>query len=494
LKNLFRATAFRWSVSIAGGSTAIALVLFGFIYWQTAVHERQRIDGLIMREAAYISGQPPDEAAANLKTWIDEDPHAVRYAGIFAKDGRHLAGNLLDQPSRLTEDGRAHGVVFKRIDRDHDGDEPEAVRAVAIRLSDNHLLVLGYDIDELEDVQTIIFRALALGLLPAIALSLLGGYLLARRAQNRVASIHEVLGRVMQGHLGERLPVKGSGDEMDRLTEAVNRTLEEIEHLVGEIHGIGDNIAHDLRTPLTRVRARLELGREEARTYEELQVCVDHAIRSVDGALSVVTAVLRIGEIERGRRKAEFGLVDLADVASRAFELYEPLAEDMEVSLRLVVGAGFVVIGDRDLLLEAVNNLLDNALKFAPVRTEITLSLITDGETASLSVRDHGPGIPLAERERVLQRFYRGEKSRTAQGSGLGLNIVAAIVSLHDFGFDIGDAAPGCKVTIRCRYLRGNMPPPIQVQDDCPPERPIPVRPAFAPVAMPIYQGTTSAL
>lgn len=444
-------TAFKWTLAIAAGFTGMAVLLFGFIYWQTAVYARQRIDGLITREANYLSTVSAAEVLPALQFWISSDLHTVRYAGLFSPDGRHLGGNLLDLPGLLLDDGQARRAIFSHIDRDHDGDEPEVVRAVAARLAGGELLVLGYDVDELEDVKDIILRALALGMAPAIFLSLIGGVLLSRRAQQRIASVHEAVGRIMQGQLSERLPTRGSGDDMDHLATAVNGMLQEIERLVSEIRSVGDNIAHDLRTPLTRVRARLERARDEAQTPEAFQTCIDRAMVSIDQALSVVAAILRISEIEDGRRRAEFRMMNVSDMALDAFELYEPLADEDGVKLRIDAFPEAFAYGDRDLLLEATGNLLDNALKFAPRGSEVTLSVWTGPDGTHLRVADRGPGIPLSERQLVLRRSYRGEKSRTMQGNGLGLSLVSAIISLHGYTLMIDDALPGCCVTIACK-------------------------------------------
>lgn len=320
---------------------------------------------------------------------------------------------------------------------------------MAERLQDGRLLVLGYDIDELDQVQGIILRALGLGLAPAVLLSLAGGLLLARRAQRRIAAVHLAIGRIMQEYLNERLPTHGGVDDLDKVASAVNGMLDRIELLVGELRGMGDSIAHDLRTPLTRVRTRLERSRDEARTRGEFQAVADRAIASVDQALAVVGAVLRIGEVEHGRRRAGFAPVDLADVLRDAAELYEPFAEEKGIRLRMSLAPIALVPGDRDLLVEAVGNLLDNAIKFAPVGSAVTLSLEAGSDGARLRVADQGPGIPPDERERVLQRFYRGEKSRTVEGSGLGLSLVAAVAALHGFRLTVGGEG-GCAVEIEC--------------------------------------------
>jgi signal transduction histidine kinase len=198
------------------------------------------------------------------------------------------------------------------------------------------------------------------------------------------------------------------------------------------------------------VRMRLERAREEAATREEFQAAIDRIIGSVDQALTIITAILRIGEIEHGRRQAAFRSVDLAAVLLAAAELYEPLAEESGIRLVLDIKSARRVIGDAELLLEAMGNLLDNAIKYGPAGTDVTLALDGQGSAVVVRVADCGTGIPPAERDRVLQRFYRSERSRTVQGSGLGLSLVEAITRLHGFRIEIADGQPGCEIRLIC--------------------------------------------
>ena len=443
----------RWTLAIAAGFAAMALMLFAFIYWQTAVHEQARIDGLITRENQVLVDGPLDAVERELEAWLASDPHEERYGGLFLADGSRVTGNMLASPRDLEPDSIPHRAIVGPIGRDADGDDPEVVRGIATRLADGRLLVLGFDIDELEEVNGIVIRALSLSLVPMILLSLLGGMLLTLRAQRRIGDVHLAVDRIMGGALRERLPIRGTGDELDKVSVAVNRMLDRIEHLVEELRAMGDSMAHDIRTPLTRVRTRLERSRDEAQTREEFQLAADRGIASVDATLAVVSAVLRIGEIEHGRRRAAFAPVDLSAILDDVAELYEPIAEERRIRLEIEAAAGLCVSGDRDLLVEAVGNLVDNAVKFAPPESVVTLSLERSGPKALLRIADHGPGIPPEERERVLQRFYRMEKSRTVEGSGLGLSLVAATVKLHGFELQIGDARPGCAVEISCPDL-----------------------------------------
>jgi PAS domain S-box-containing protein len=234
------------------------------------------------------------------------------------------------------------------------------------------------------------------------------------------------------------------------ITEAVRAAL--LEEALQEAKVVGDNIAHDLRTPLTRVRIRLERGREHAATLEELRAVADQAIAGLDQSLATITALLRITEIEHSRRREGFSEVQLAPLIREVGDLYDPIAEDKGVILRVEAPDGATVRGDRDLLFEAVTNLVDNAVKFSPEGGRVQLALLhQEGETV-IRVSDTGPGIPEIEREAVTQRFYRSDKSRNIKGLGLGLSMVAAIVKLHGFRFTLA-AGPGCMAEIACLSL-----------------------------------------
>ncbi|SFH15158.1 sensor histidine kinase [Methylobacterium gossipiicola] len=221
------------------------------------------------------------------------------------------------------------------------------------------------------------------------------------------------------------------------------------------MRGVGDAVAHDLRTPLTRLRLRLERGREQARDIEELREAVDQGLVWIDQTLEMVTAVLRIGEIEHGRRCAAFGPVDLGLVVSEAVEFFEPLAEEKGIGLeRALDGDVPPIEGDRSLVFEAVSNLLDNAIKFTPAGGRVTVGLARRDGAAVMSVEDTGPGIAAGERDRIFKRFYRVERARQTPGNGLGLGLVAAIAKLHGFSLVVGDGrAGGCRFEMGCSVM-----------------------------------------
>jgi signal transduction histidine kinase len=223
--------------------------------------------------------------------------------------------------------------------------------------------------------------------------------------------------------------------------------LDEIESLIHAVAGIGNDIAHDLRTPLTRVRLMLERGRTNAETLDQLQLIADKAIAGIDQSLATTTALLRLAELENSRRSAGFGKVALAELVREVGELYEPIADEKSIILRLDLAHAPTVDGDRDLLMEAIVNIVDNAIKFTPQGGRVEISLFRAAEESIVRVKDTGPGISETEHEAVLRRFYRSDKARNAPGFGLGLNLVAAIVKLHGFRLTIHPGA-GCVIEI----------------------------------------------
>jgi signal transduction histidine kinase len=445
LTEFARSTTFRWAIAIAGAFAVGILILFVFVYWQTTVYMNSRIDSLIVGELTAIAAAPPEQRLSMVENRLYSDPRRIKVAGLFAADGRRMAGNVENRPVGLAPDARPRAIEIVRIDPQ--GRELQSIRAVAANLHDGELLVIGRSIDELGEIAAIIKRALLLGMLPASAIAVAAGALLSLRAQRRLEAVVNTVRRIVAGDLRERLPARVDGDPFDQLALIVNGMLDEIEGLIRDLSGVGDDIAHEVRTPLTRVRASLERGRENAATLEELRTIADRAIGGLDKSLAIVTALLRIAEIEHGRRLAGFGEVELAGVIHEVAELYDPVAEDRHVHLDVEATDTVSVRGDHDLLFEAVANLVDNAIKFTPPDGRVELKLLRHADGIVIRISDTGPGISEAEREVVTRRFYRSDKSRLTQGVGLGLSLVAAITKLHGFRLTIG-AGPGCIIEI----------------------------------------------
>jgi signal transduction histidine kinase len=445
LPEFMRTTGFRWTLLISGAFAICILLMFVFVYWQTSVYMTAKVDQLISDHAEALAGATPEQQPQAVNDYLREDPRRVKLAGLFDANGKRVIGNIENIPPGLRADGYAQDATLVRVDLM--GRATQVARAVRRRLDNGETIVVGRNVDELTAIGKIVGRALMLGLIPALCLSLAAGTLLSVRAQKRIEEVNRKVQRIVAGELRERLPIKGVNDPFDRLAVIVNGMLDEIEALLQSVAGTGDDIAHDLRTPLTRVRVTLERGRQNAASLEELGSSIDQAIVGLDQSLAIITALLRISEIEHNRRVAGFSQVALADLVREIGDLYEPIAEDKRVTFLIAAKEDIIVRGDRDLLFEAIANLVDNAVKFTPEGGQVEISLAREGDEGVVRVRDTGPGIAAAECELVARRFYRSDKSRSNLGLGLGLSLVAAIVKLHGFRFAISPG-PGCVVEI----------------------------------------------
>ena len=445
LPDFVRTTTFRWTLAISAAFGVCILLMFGFVYWQTTSYTTGNVDRLNydVAEAVASAGSRP-LMVERLDEHLRVDPRRIKLGGLFASDGGRIAGNVERLPPSLASDGSAHTARLMRFDAM--GREQQTARAVTRRLADGGTLLIARNVDEAAAVGDIVKAVLALGLIPALGLGLAAGTFLSLRAQKRIERVTGTVQRIVAGDLRERLPSGNANDPFGRLAALVNGMLDEIETLIGNLAHVGDDIAHDLRTPLTRVRVGLERARQKA-NFDELKAAVDQAIVGLDQSLAIITALLRIAEIEHSRRLAGFREVALANLVREVADLYEPIAEDKRIAFVVDGQDAVTVLGDRDLLFEAVANMVDNAVKFTPEGGHVALSLSRRGAEAVISVRDSGPGIAAEERDLVGRRFYRSDKSRRDPGVGLGLSLVNAIVKLHGFRFSIAPG-PGCVAEI----------------------------------------------
>ena len=426
---------------MSGAFILCILLMFGLILAQAYSYMTADVDALISGVADAIASHEPEQRVFGLDQYLRADPRHVKLGGLFAADGRRIAGNIETLPAMLHRDA---GPQLVSIIKMNDGvREQNAVRAVARGLPEGGTLVIARSDYEFTWIAHIVERTLAVGLIPALCLSLAVGVFLSLRAQRRIEEVNSKIQRVVAGELRERLPARGTDDPFDKLAALVNGMLGEIEILVRRLAGVGDDIAHDLRTPLTRVRVSLERARQKAGNLDELRKSVDQALVGLDQSLAIITALLRISEIEHNRRMDGFRDVALGEIVREVGDLYEPIAEDKNVDFAVRAEANTTVHGDRDLLFEAIANLVDNAVKFTPQGGRVELSLLRNGNEAVVRVCDTGPGIPADESELVTRRFYRSDKSRRDPGLGLGLSLVSAIAKLHGFSLKIS-AGPGC--------------------------------------------------
>jgi signal transduction histidine kinase len=449
---IIRSNTFQWALAVAGVFAIFVIVLFGFIYWQTDQYLIARSDRVIARQLDVIAALPIERRLDAISEHLKQDTRGVQYAGLFGADGHKMAGNLDQLPPGLKMNDSVQGVpVVRPLPA---GLDTRVIRAIARRMPNDETLVIGREVDETREISHVVAQALVLGLLPALCLCLLAGAWLSMRAQKRVEEVNQRVQRIIAGDLRERLPHRDIDEPFSKLAAIVNGMLDEMETMIQALAGVGNDIAHDLRTPLTRARLTLERGRANATTVEQLQAVVDKAIGNIDQSLTIITALLRLAEIENSRRSAAFSTVPLHELLREVCDLYEPIAENKNVNLRVEIGHRLSVRGDRDLLFEAVANLVDNAIKFTPEGGKVEIGLLRgDGETI-VRVTDTGYGISEKEREAVLRRFYRSDKIRNTPGVGLGLNLVAAIVKLHGFRLAIHPGQGG-RLEIICPDSQG---------------------------------------
>jgi signal transduction histidine kinase len=442
-----RSTTLRWTLLVAGIFAVFTVALLGVVYLKTKHDLTMRSDRVIGSQMNVFADLSPERRLDAINAHLKQDPDRVRLAGLFDSSGRRIAGNVENLPSEIGTTGQS--AVVNRIDER--GREKQAGRLIAQSLPNGDVLVIGRNIDEVEEIARVVGEALALGLFPAVLLCLAVGFSLTARARKRIAEVNERVQRIVAGNLRERLPHRNTDDPFSKLAMIVNGMLDEMETLIHSLAGVGNNIAHDLRTPLTRARLTLERGRSNAMTLQQLQAAADKTIEGLDQSLSIITAILRLAEIEKSQRSAGFGRVALADLIREVGDMYEPIAEDKGISLMIHSQHELSVHGDRDLLIEAVANLVDNAVKFTPAGGRVEIGLFRGNGENVVRVKDTGSGISEHERDAVLRRFYRSDRIRHTQGVGLGLNLVTAIVRLHGFRFTIIPGS-GCVVEIGCPY------------------------------------------
>jgi signal transduction histidine kinase len=330
--------------------------------------------------------------------------------------------------------------------KEADGDV-EQVRALATGLPGGYRLIVGDAVKRTAGIETIVLGGFAWAFAGVVAIGLFGGYHFTRDVHRRLANMTTAADAIIQGDLSRRIPVEGSGDELDRLAGVFNRTLDRISSLMDSLRQVSNDIAHDLRTPLTRLRQRLEaIG--GLRRLAEREDAIEGALRDVDAILATFSALLRIAQVEGGARRAAFRPIDLAQLSRTVVDAFAPSAEDAGQVLSLEGDTQAWVVGDAELLTQMLANLVENGLRHAGGHARVTVRTWRSGEACGVCVADDGPGVSPSERERVFDRFYRLERSRSTPGDGLGLALVAAVARLHDARIELGDADPGLNVRL----------------------------------------------
>ncbi len=447
---LLKTATFRLATVYAGLFAVGALVLVAFFDFTIANYARGALRGDVLAEAQLLLKTAPAGGAEGVARLVRQREQVLGSQAfdylVTAPDGRVLAGDL---PLPAARRGWSQVDVPAPADsREYDGETAD-VRTLGAGLPGGGLLVVGrntYAFHELGE-------AMVNGTVAAAALITLMSvgvaFLIGRQFLARIDAVSVAAGRIMDGRLDERLPTIGMGDEFDRLAVNLNTMLDRMQTLMEGLRQVSSDIAHDLRTPLMRLRHRLESALATDADEPRRQALVGEAIDQLDEILATFGALLRIAQVEGGSGREGFRAVDLSELMEQVRQAYEPVAEDAGKQLAARIAPGVTVSGDEELLIQLISNLVENAFAHAGTAEVVTLAVSAQHERAVLCVADQGPGVPAAERNKVLRRFYRLDRSRSTPGAGLGLAMVQAIAQLHGGEVELADNAPGLAARVR---------------------------------------------
>lgn len=455
LTRLVRTTAFKLLAAYLAVFALFAVSVIGYTAWHTRELIQNQVADDLNREVRFLSDQYQAGGIQRLVYVIDRRsrrPGSSIYM-LANFQGEVLAANVSDLSLSLLD---AAGTRFTTYNRQEDtgGTRSHVAFVQVFILPGGYRLLVGRDIEERDTLRDLVARPAQWAVLLIVGLGLAGGVFVTRRVLKRIDAMTATAETIMAGDLSGRLALAGTGDEFDRLAHSLNAMLERIEALMVGLKEVSDNIAHDLKTPLTRLRNRAEEALRTAHTEEQWRAALETTIEESDGLIRTFNALLLIARAEAGQARDNMTDVDLADLTENVAELYEPLADEQDLDLTVDLMPASVH-GVRELLAQALSNLIDNAIKYGRspdgTRGRIAVSITREGADVLLKVADSGPGIPAPDRERVVERFVRLEASRTRPGSGLGLSLVAAVARLHGGELSFADNAPGLAATLRLR-------------------------------------------
>jgi signal transduction histidine kinase len=447
LRRSLRTATFRLALLYAVIFGLSALTLFAFLHWRLTGYMTDQIRSAIAAEMSFLAKESSLEGTRDLIPIVDTRANAADSASSYYllqnPKGERLAGNVAPLPPVEGEFRRpAEPLNSGRPNRD----PAEQALFQGHVLEDGSYIAIGRDLNDVQDLGRVINRAIATAVGLTAILAAVGGLLLGVSFLHRIEVINQTTARIIAGNLSQRVPLVGVDDELDRLAGNLNRMLDRIESLMETTRQVSNDIAHDLRTPLARLRQRLERVQARASTAAHYETEVSEAIIEIDGILGTFSALLRIAQVEAGARAGGFAEVNVSRVFETIAEAYAPVAEDAGQVLTCQVTPGVAVQGDRELLTQMLANLVENAIRHTPAGSAIEVILRTGPNGLVGEVRDSGPGIPASEHGKVFRRFYRLERNRTSAGNGLGLSLVAAVAELHGIRIELGDNGPGLVV------------------------------------------------
>jgi signal transduction histidine kinase len=455
LIKLFQTTAFKLTLVYLAVFAVFAAVLLGYFALTT---RRLITDQITQTVDAEITGLAEQYNVGGIRRLVVIVEARARRPGsslylVTTFNGDALAGNVGSLPPGLLNTTGWQETSYRRIDETDNAEHEALVRV--FQLPGGFRLLVGRDLEERERLHDIVLAGARWSIAIVVVLGVAGGFFVSRRVLRRIDAMTETTRTIMEGDLAGRLPVAGTGDELDRLAVNLNAMLERIEALMRGLKEVSDNIAHDLKTPLTRLRNRCEEALRAAHNEDQYRRALEDTIDESEGLITTFNALLMIARAESGQARDNMSEFDAAEVAHGVGELYEPLADEKGLTLSIDAPATVPVRGNRELVSQALANLVDNAIKYAAPAAEsdakaktIVVTARDEGELVLLSVADHGPGIPEAARMQVVKRFVRLEQSRSVPGFGLGLSLASAVATLHGGALRLDDNEPGLVATI----------------------------------------------
>ena len=456
LGKLLRATAFRLTLVYLTVFALFAAVVLAYFAWNTRRLITEQIVQTVDAEIRSLNDEYGRGGIRSLILTIDaraKRPDSYLYL-LTTAAGEGVTGNVGSLTAGILERAGWNETAYRRLE-DLEQTEHHALVQI-VQLAGGFRLLVGRDLEERDRMQEIVITAGRWSLAIVVLLGIAGGLFVMRRVLKRVDAMTDTTQTIMHGDLSERLPIAGTGDELDRLAGNLNAMLERIEALMRGLKEVSDNIAHDLKTPLTRLRNRCEEALRTAEDESQYRAALETTIEESDALIRTFNALLMIARAESGHARDNMSEFDAAEVARGIGELYEPLADDRGLRLKVVAPEAAPVRGNRELVSQALANLVDNAIKYAApdhaaangTAPEIVVKAAGNGDNIQLTVSDAGPGIPANDRDRVVGRFVRLEHSRSQPGSGLGLSLAQAVAHLHGGELKLEDNEPGLRTVI----------------------------------------------
>ncbi len=456
LSRTFHTFTFRFGLVYVGLFSLSVILLFGFIYTFARTYMQDQVNESIKMQYSYLLNAYRDDGSSGveerIRQLIAEDDEGKEIYLLVNKEFEKLGGNLNTWPVDAVVQARfnktGEWIIF-HIESMRNQPNNIEVKALVIPLSKWRYLLVGRTTQELDRIEQTIAQTFLASLVITLLMAFLGAFIMTGSVMRRINVINRSAHTIMTGNLSTRIPYTTGGDEFDELSSNLNRMLDKIEILLQSISLFANNIAHDLRSPLSRIITRLDAGLRRIEPDNPARELLEKNIQDMEGLVATFNSILKISELEASTELQQFAEVNLRDVLGDLVEFYEPIASEKHISLTTLIDEKLVVRGERHLLTQAFANLIDNAIKFTPEQGRIHVATEMRGSVVEVSIADSGPGIPEMYHDKVFEKFFRIEESRSAKGNGLGLSLVAAIARIHRADIALSDNHPGLTVTLR---------------------------------------------